>query len=162
MKRRDFLRAVGAGLAGSAIAAPAIAQSTPELKWRLTASWPKSLDTLYGCCDDFAKNVADSTDNKFQIQVFAAGEIVPGLQVLDAVQKGTVELGHTAVYYYWGKDPSFAFATALQFGLNPRQQEAWQLRGGGMELLDPLFTDFGRTDMPAPAAAHKKGGEMET
>src|SRR4051812_21218140 len=70
MKRREFLRAAGAGLAASAIAAPAIAQSTPELKWRLTASWPKSLDTLYGMCEDFAKNVAESTDNKFQIQVF--------------------------------------------------------------------------------------------
>jgi len=158
MKRRDFLRAVGAGLAGSAIAAPAIAQSTPELKWRLTASWPKSLDTLYGCCDDFAKNVADSTDNKFQIQVFAAGEIVPGLQVLDAVQKGTVELGHTAVYYYWGKDPSFAFATALPFGLNPRQQEAWQLRGGGMELLDPLFADFGCYGLPMGNTCSQMGG----
>ena len=143
MKRREFLRAAGAGLATSALAAPAIAQSMPELKWRLTASWPKSLDTLYGCCDDFSKRVAEITDNKFQIQVFAAGEIVPGLQVLDAVQKGTVELGHTAGYYYWGKDPSFAFTTALPFGLNPRQQEAWQLRGGGIELLDELFADFG-------------------
>jgi TRAP-type mannitol/chloroaromatic compound transport system substrate-binding protein len=158
MKRREFLRAAGAGLAASAIAAPAIAQSMPELKWRLTASWPKSLDTLYGCCEDFAKNVADVTDNKFQIQVFAAGEIVPGLQVLDAVQKGTVELGHTAGYYYWGKDPSFAFTTALPFGLNPRQQEAWQLRGGGLELLDPLFADFGCYGLPMGNTCSQMGG----
>jgi TRAP-type mannitol/chloroaromatic compound transport system substrate-binding protein len=158
MKRREFLRAAGAGLAASAVAAPAIAQSMPELKWRLTASWPKSLDTLYGCCEDFAKNVADVTDNKFQIQVFAAGEIVPGLQVLDAVQKGTVELGHTAGYYYWGKDPSFAFTTALPFGLNPRQQEAWQLRGGGLELLDPLFADFGCYGLPMGNTCSQMGG----
>jgi TRAP-type mannitol/chloroaromatic compound transport system substrate-binding protein len=96
MKRREFLRAASAGLAASSIAAPATAQSTPELRWRLTASWPKSLDTLYGGCEDFAKNVAESTDNKFQIQVFAAGEFVRGLQVLDAVQKGTGEMGNTA------------------------------------------------------------------
>jgi TRAP-type mannitol/chloroaromatic compound transport system substrate-binding protein len=158
MKRREFLRVAGAGLAASAIAAPAIAQSTPELKWRLTASWPKSLDTLYGMCEDFAKNVAESTDNKFQIQVFAAGEIVPGLQVLDAVQNGTVEMGNTAGYYYWGKDPSFAFATAIPFGLNVRQQDAWQLRGGGIELLDGLFADFGCYGMPMGNTGAQMGG----
>ena len=107
MKRREFLKAAGVGLAASAaVAAPAIAQSMPEVKWRLTASWPKSLDTLYGGCEHFAKRIAEITDNKFQIQVFAAGEIVPGLQVLDAVQNGTVEMGNTALYYYWGKDPA--------------------------------------------------------
>jgi TRAP-type mannitol/chloroaromatic compound transport system substrate-binding protein len=116
MKRREFLKAAGVGLATSTIAAPAIAQSMPELKWRLTASWPKSLDTLYGGCEYFAKRIAEITDNRFQIQVFAAGEIVPGLQVLDAVQNGTVEMGNTALYYYWGKDPAFTFGTALPFG----------------------------------------------
>jgi TRAP-type mannitol/chloroaromatic compound transport system substrate-binding protein len=126
MKRRDFLKAAGAGMTASAVAAPAIAQSMPEVRWRLTASWPKSLDTLYGAAEHMAKRVAELSENKFQIQVFAAGEIVPGLQVLDAVQNGTVEMGHTASYYYFGKDPAFTFGTALPFGLNTRQQEAWQ------------------------------------
>src|SRR6201997_2781679 len=112
MKRREFLKAAGAGMAATAIAAPAIAQSMPEIKWRLTASWPKSLDTLYGCAEMMAKVVAEATDNKFQIQTFAAGEIVPGLQVLDAVQNGTVEMGHSASYYYFGKDPTFTFGTS--------------------------------------------------
>ena len=104
MKRRDFLKATGIGAAGAAtLAAPAIAQSMPELKWRLTASWPKSLDTLWGAVEVMAKHVGEATDNKFQIQTFAGGEIVPGLQVLDAVQNGTVEMGHTASYYYFGK-----------------------------------------------------------
>jgi TRAP-type mannitol/chloroaromatic compound transport system substrate-binding protein len=98
MKRREFLKVTGVGLAGSAIAAPAIAQSMPETKWRLTASWPKSLDTLYGGCEFFCKRVAEITDNRFQIQPFAAGELVPGLQVLDAVANGTVEMGNTALY----------------------------------------------------------------
>ena len=98
MKRREFLKAAGVGMTASAVAAPAIAQSMPEVKWRLAASWPKSLDTLFGGCEYFAKRISEITDNKFQIQVFAAGELVPGLQVLDAVQNGTVEMGNTALY----------------------------------------------------------------
>jgi len=146
MKRRSFLKqaagaAAGTGLA--AAAAPAIAQSSPAINWRLTCSWPKSLDTLYGGPDQIAKRVAEITENKFQIRVFAAGEIVPALQVLDAVQAGTVECGHTAPYYYFGKDPAFAFGTALCFGMNARQQAAWWHYGGGKEAMAPLYKDYG-------------------
>ena len=142
MKRRQFLQTAGVGLAASAIAAPAVAQSSPEVKWRLTASWPKSLDTLYGGCEYFAKRVAEITDNRFQIQTFAAGEVVPGLQVLDAVQNGTVEMGNTALYYYFGKNPAFTFGTALPFGLNTRQMISWVRHGGGEALLNDLLKDF--------------------
>ena len=136
MKRREFLKAGTAGIAASAIAAPAIAQSSPELKWRLTASWPKSLDTLYGSCETMAKHVAEATDNKFHIQVFAAGEIVPGLNVLDAVQNGTVEMGHTATYYFIGKEPTWALFCAVPFAMNARQQNAWFYDGEGMKLMN--------------------------
>ena len=98
MKRRDFLKSAGIGAATVAVTSPAIAQSAPEIKWRLTSSFPKSLDTIYGAAEVFAKAVAEATDNKFQIQVFAAGEIVPGLSAADAVQNGTVEMCHTASY----------------------------------------------------------------
>src|SRR4029078_5843892 len=108
MKRRDFLKVSAAGAAATAVASPAIAQTSPEIKWRLTSSFPKSLDTIYGAADQVAKYVAEMTDNKFQIQVFASGEIVPGLQALDATANGTVEMSHTVAYYYVGKDPSFA------------------------------------------------------
>src|SRR5918993_46888 len=107
-KRRNVLAgtAAVAAAAASSFPKPAIAQSAPELKWRLTSSFPKSLDTIYGAGERFAQAVAGMTDNKFQIQVFAAGEIVPGLQALDAASNGTVECCHTASYYYVGKDPT--------------------------------------------------------
>jgi len=94
MQRRSFLKKAAAGVAAGAVAAPAIAQSQPTIQWRLAASWPKSLDTLFGGADLVARRVGELTDGKFQIRPFAAGEIVPALQVLDAVQAGTVELGH--------------------------------------------------------------------
>src|SRR5471032_69459 len=146
MQRRKFIRTAGIGSAAVAasatLAAPAIAQSMPEVKWRLTSSFPKSLDTLFGAAERMAKVVADATDNKFQIRVFAAGEIVPGLQVLDAVQNGTVEMGHTAGAYYVGKDPTFAFDTAIPFGTNARQQDAWINWGGGRELLAEFYKGY--------------------
>ena len=114
----------------------------PELKWRLTASWPKSLDTLWGSCETLAKYVAEATDNKFQIQIFAAGEIVPALQALDAVQNGTVEMGHTASYYYIGKDPTWALFCAVPFGLNARQQNAWFYEGDGQKLINEFGKKF--------------------
>src|ERR1700759_5593731 len=127
MKRRDFIKSAGLGVAAAGVAAPAIAQSMPELKWRLTSSFPKSLDTIYGGAEVFCKAVAEATDNKFQIQAFAAGEIVPGLQALDEAGKATVEIAHTASYYYVGKDPTFAMGTAVPFGLNARMQNAWMM-----------------------------------
>ena len=143
MKRRDFIKATGVGVAGAAtVAAPAIAQSAPEIKWRMTCSWPKSLDTLYGGAEVLCKAVAEATDNKFQIQVFAAGEIVPGLQVVDAVQNGTVEMGHSASYYYFGKDPTFAFGTSVAFGPNQRINQGWYLLGGGKEVLNEFYKKY--------------------
>ena len=143
MQRRSFLKKAAAGVAAGAVAAPAIAQSQPAVTWRMATSWPKSLDTLFGGPDLLSKRLAEITEGKFQIRVFAAGEIVPALQVLDAVQAGTVECGHTAPYYYFGKDPAFAFGTALCFGPNARQQSAWWLFGGGRELMAPLYKDYG-------------------
>jgi TRAP-type mannitol/chloroaromatic compound transport system substrate-binding protein len=158
MKRRDFLKAGGVGLAASAVAAPAIAQSMPEMKWRLAASWPKSLDTLYGGCEYFCKRVAEITDNRFQIQPFAAGEIVPALQVLDAVSNGTVEMGNTALYYYWGKNPAFTFGTALPFGLNTRQHISWLNFGGGQDMLNDLLSEYNCYGIPTGSTGAQMGG----
>jgi TRAP-type mannitol/chloroaromatic compound transport system substrate-binding protein len=145
VKRRKFVNATGAGMAGilAAGAAPAFAQAAPEIKWRLASSFPKSLDSIYGVADVVSKRVAAITNNKFQIQIFAAGEIVPGLQVADAVQNGTVQLGHTASYYYVGKDPTFAIGCAIPFGLNARQFNAWWYVGGGDAMFAEFLKDYG-------------------
>jgi TRAP-type mannitol/chloroaromatic compound transport system substrate-binding protein len=158
MKRRQFLGATGAGLAAAAIAKPAIAQSAPEVKWRLTSSFPKSLDTIYGASEIFAKAVAEATDNKFQIQVFAAGEIVPGLQAADAVQNGTVEMAHTASYYYVGKDPTFALVTAQPFGLNSRMQTSWMHFGGALDIANDFFKKYNFMALPAGNTGTQMGG----
>ncbi|MGZ5836597.1 MAG: TRAP transporter substrate-binding protein, partial [Xanthobacteraceae bacterium] len=158
MKRRDFLKAAGIGTAATAVAMPAIAQSMPELKWRLTSSFPKSLDTIYGGAEVFAKAVAEATDNKFQIQVFAAGEIVPGLAAADAVQNGTVEMCHTASYYYFGKNPTFAFGTSVPFGLNNRMNNAWLTVAGGGDLLNEFYKGFNIYAIPAGNTGCQMGG----
>src|SRR3981081_1709952 len=160
MKRRKFINTAGAGMAGilAAGVAPAFAQAAPEIKWRLASSFPKSLDTISGAADVVAKRVAACTNNRFQIQVFAAGEIVPGFQVADAVQNGTVQCGHTAPYYYVGKDPAFALGTAVPFGLNARQMTAWQLFGGGLDLLREFYKGYNIYNIPCGNTGAQMGG----
>ena len=143
MDRRSFLTkaAVGgtAAAAASTLAAPAIAQEMPKITWRVTSSFPKSLDTIYGAAETMAKYDNEQTDGNFTLQVFAAGEIVPGLQAADAAAAGTVEACHTASYYYWGKDPTWALGTTVPFGLNYRQMNAWLYYGGGIDMLNEFF-----------------------
>jgi TRAP-type mannitol/chloroaromatic compound transport system substrate-binding protein len=158
MKRRQFIQAAGLGIAASAVAAPAIAQTMPEIKWRMPTSWPKSLDTLYGAAEMMAKLVGEATDGKFQIQVFAGGEIVPGLQVVDAVQNGTVECGHTASYYYFGKDPTFAFGTSVAFGPNARLNQGWYTLGGGKEVLDEFYKKYNQISLLCGNTGCQMGG----
>jgi len=158
MKRRQFIQAAGLGVAGAAVAAPAIAQSNPEIKWRMPASWPKSLDTLYGGVEVMAKAVSDMTDGKFQIQPFAAGEIVPGLAIVDAVQNGTVEIGHTASYYYFGKDPTFGFGTSVPFGPNFRLNQGWWMQGGGQDVLNEFYKKYNIRGILAGNTGAQMGG----
>jgi TRAP-type mannitol/chloroaromatic compound transport system substrate-binding protein len=158
MKRREFLKTAGVGLAASAVAAPAIAQTSPEIKWRLTSSFPKSLDTLWGASETFSKYVAEATDNKFQISTFAAGEIVPALQAMDAVGNNTVECCHTAAYYYVGKDPTFPLFCAVPFGLNTRQQNAWFYDGGAQKLMDDFTKKFNIVSLLGGNTGAQMGG----
>ncbi len=152
MKRREFLRSATTGLIGAtalaacadegAEGAGAAVQPVERVSWRLVSSFPRGLDTIYGAAEVLAERVLQMSDERFRIRTYPAGEIVPGLQVLDAVQQGVVQVGQSASYYYTGKNPAFAFDTAVPFGLSARQQAAWLLEGGGAELLEPLFSEF--------------------
>jgi len=142
MERRSFIKHTGLAGIFAAGTAPAFAQSSPAVKWRMASSFPKSLDTIFGAAEVISRRCAAATGGRFDIQVFASGEVVPGLQVADAVQNGTVQCGHTASYYYVGKDPTFAFGTAIPFGLNCRQFNAWWVHGGGDKVLNDFYKDY--------------------
>ena len=148
MSRRNFLKGVAAAGFGGALSAPAVAQPTPTVTWRLTSSFPRTLDTIYAAADTLARTVAELTENRFKIQVFAAGEIVGGLQALDAASSGSVEMAHTASSYYVGIDPTFAFGSVKPFSLNARQMTAWFYEGGGKALLDSFFVRRGVVHLP--------------
>lgn len=162
MDRRLFMKGAGlagAGAAATTLAAPAIAQTAPELNWRVVSAFPKSLDTLFGAAELFARYVAEATDNRFKIQAFAAGEIVPGGPApLDAVSAGTVEMGHAPTYYSWGKDPTFALGTAIPFGLNARMQNAWMYYGGGIDLMNEFMAKHNIYALPAGNTGAQMGG----
>ncbi len=148
----------GAGIVSAPMLTSAQTGSRPAIKWRLASSFPKSLDTIYGAAELIAKRVAAATGGRFQIQVFAAGEIVPALQAMDAVQNNTVECAHTAPYFYFGKDPAFAFGCAVPFGMNARHQNAWMYHGGGMALMRELYAKYNIIHFPAGNTGAQMGG----
>ena len=162
MDRRSFITKAGLAGAGAAaattLAAPAIAQSNPKVTWRLTSSFPKSLDTIYGGAEVFSKMVSEATDGNFQIQVFAGGEIVPALQAADAVTAGTVEACHTVSYYFWGKNPTWALGAAVPFALNARGMNAWHYHGGGIDLFNEFLGKQGLVGFPGGNTGVQMGG----
>jgi len=158
IERRSFLKKAAVGASAGAIAAPALAEALPTINWRLASSFPKSLDTIFGAADTLTKRISELTGGKFNIRSFAAGEIVPGLQVLDAVQAGTVEVGHSASYYYFGKDATFAFDCAVPFGLTSRQHTAWFDQGGGRDLTRNFFKGYGIVNFLGGNSGTQMGG----
>jgi TRAP-type mannitol/chloroaromatic compound transport system substrate-binding protein len=163
MQRRQFLRssataAVATAGAVATLAKPATAQSAPDVRWRLTSSFPKQLDTIFGSAQQFSKYVAEATDNKFQIQTFGAGEIVPGLQALDAVTSGSIECAQTPIYFYIGKEPTLGFGTGLPFGLNQRHQQSWWAFGGGEAIINDAMKKFNALAIPMGNSGTQMGG----
>ena len=157
MERRSFVQ--GAGLAGVLAAgiAPAV-HAQAAVRWRLTSSFPKSLDTLFGVSDVFAKKVSDMSGGKFQISTHAPGELVPAFGTVDAIQAGTVECASTAPYYYFGKDPTFAIGCAIPFGLNSRQMTAWMYEGNGLKLMREFYRPYNIISFPMGNTGAQMGG----
>ena len=158
MDRRKVLKGAGLAAVAGTVASPAIAQAQPEIRWRMASAYPKSLDTLFGAGEMISKRVAQATDNKFQIQPFAAGEIVGALQTLDATQNGTVECSYTLSSFFIGKDPTFMFDTSVPWGMNVRQHNAWMYYGGGLELMREFMKDYNVFPIPAGQTGAQMGG----
>ncbi len=171
MKRRSFISNVALGATTATVLSSCNAQSgsgeatgdsLPRIRWKMATSWPKSLDTIFGGAQTVCDRVSAMTGGRFTITPYAGGEIVPGLQVLDAVQQGTVECGHTASYYYVGKNPALGFGTSMPFGLSGQQQNAWLYHGGGLEAMHKLYADFNVINFPAGNTGAQMGGWFKT
>lgn len=170
MKRRDFVKKATVGAAGvgalgacggEGSAGPAAgsgAAAGPRVNWRLATSFPRSLDLIHGAGERVAERVSALTGGQFTMRVYAAGEIVPGLQVMDAVQQGTVQCGVSPGYYYIGKNAALAFDSSVPFGLSTRQQLAWLYHGGGLDLLNGVYADFGIVTFPCVSTGGQMGG----
>ena len=177
MERRSFLKKAGAGIAVGAAAgmaacgkseqtaapattpaAPAVHTGLPAVQWRMTSSFPKSIDTLYGSSELLANRLREITGGKFDIRIFPAGEIVPGLQALDAVSSGTVECAHSPTYFYIGKDPTLGLGTGIPFGLNARQQHSWWYFGGGEQIVNGVLDRLNAYSIPCGNSGCQMGG----
>ena len=158
MQRRSFIR--HAGLAGvlAAGVAPAVVHAQVNIRWRLASSFPKSLDTIYGGGDVFAKKVAEMSGGKFQITVHPGGELMPPFGVVDGVQNGTVECAHTVPYYFFGKDETFALGAAIPFGMNSRQMTAWMFEGNGLKLMREFYAQYSIISFPCGNTGAQMGG----
>ena len=158
MKRRNFMQGAALATVGSALATPAIAQSEPAVKWRLTAHVPKSMKILWDAGEHLSKRVSDATDGKFQIQLFSAGELVAPLEAYDAIRDGTVEMATTSMQYFYGKVPSFALMSSMAFGMNTRQLNAWHFEGGGIDLINSMLEGQNLFALPAGQSGEQMGG----
>ncbi|MEO5658966.1 MAG: TRAP transporter substrate-binding protein DctP [Polaromonas sp.] len=157
MDRRSLIK--NAGIAGVLAAgiAPAV-HAQDSVRWRMASSFPKSLDTIFGSGEMFAKTVKALSGGKFEVSMHAAGELMPAFGVVDAVEKGTVEMAQTAPYYFSGKDPIFTFGCAVPFGLTARQMDAWMEHGNGRKMLDAFYARYNIKSLSAGNTGTQMGG----
>jgi TRAP-type mannitol/chloroaromatic compound transport system substrate-binding protein len=157
MDRRSLIKQAGlAGVLAAGVAPAVHAQAT--VRWRLASSFPKSLDTIFGAADVFARHVKAMSGGKFEVSVHAAGEIMPAFGVVDGVQQGSIEACHTAPYYFFGKDETFALGCAIPFGLNSRQMTAWMFEGNGMKLMREFYAKYNIVNFPGGNTGSQMGG----
>ena len=157
MDRRSIIKQAGiAGVLAAGIAPAVHAQAT--VRWRLASSFPKSLDTIFGSAEMFAKTVRALSGGKFEVSVHAAGELMPAFGVVDALQSSTIEMAQTAPYYYTGKNSIFAFGCAVPFGLTARQMDAWMDHGNGRKLMDAFYANYNIKSRSAGNTGTQMGG----
>lgn len=158
MDRRSLIK--NAGIAGvlAAGVAPAVHAQAAAIRWRLASSFPKALDTIFGAADTFAKKVSEMSGGKFTITTHAAGELMPAFGVVDGVQNATVEMAHTAPYYFFGKDETFALGCAIPFGLNSRQMTSWMYEGNGGKLMAEFYAKYNMVNFPMGNTGAQMGG----
>ncbi|HEY9621581.1 MAG TPA: TRAP transporter substrate-binding protein [Crinalium sp.] len=179
MERRKILKAIAQGTVGAtavgivggcnagtstsssspAASTAATDSSLPSIEWQMATSWPISLDTIFGGAQAFADRVSAITGGKFKITPRAAGELAPGLEVLNVVEQGAVPCGHTASYYYIGKSPMMGFGASMPFGFTAQQQNSWLYEGGGLKQLQDLYASkFNVIQFPAGNTGAQMGG----
>ncbi|WP_119155721.1 TRAP transporter substrate-binding protein [Caldimonas tepidiphila] len=158
MERRSFIRSAGLTGVLAAGVAPAIVHAQANIRWRIASSFPKSLDTIYGGAEVFARKVGDMTGGKFQITVHPGGELMPPFGVVDGVQNGTVEAAHTVPFYFFGKDPTFALGAAIPFGMNSRQMTAWMMEGNGLKLMREFYAQYNIVNFPCGNSGAQMAG----
>ena len=157
MDRRQLIRHAGIASVLATGAAPAV-HAQPVIRWRLASSFPRSLDTIYGVAEVFAQAVRVMSNGRFQISVHEGGELMPAFGVVDAVQSAAVEMAHTAPYYFYDKSPAFALGSAIPFGFNARQMNAWMLHGNGRKLMDEFYAEYNIRSFPGGNTGTQMGG----
>src|SRR3954447_1347095 len=161
MDRRSLMKQAGiAGVLATGIAPAVHAQAA--IRWRLASSFPRSLDTIFGAAEVFAARVKALSGGKFEISTHAAGELMPAFGVVDGVQQGTVEMAHTAPYYFFGKNECFALGCAIPFGLNSRQMTAWMYEGNGLKLMREFYAKYNIINLPGGNTGSQMGGWFRT
>ncbi len=160
MKRREFLKKAGVGaaaVAATTVNAPAVL-ANKSFKWKMVTTWPPGLDVLQEGCVRLAKRIGEISDGRLQIQVFAAGELVPAMESFQAVSDGTVEAGSGASYYWAGKEPATQWFAAVPFGLNAQGMSAWFHGADGLKLWEECYAPFNLIPRPGGSTGVQMGG----
>ncbi len=157
MDRRSIIKTTGiAGVLAAGIAPAVHAQAA--VRWRLASSFPRSLDTIFGSAEMFAKTIKALSGGKFEVSTHPGGELMPAFGVVDAIQSGTIEMAQTAPYYFTGKNSIFAFGCAVPFGLTARQMDAWMEHGNGRKLMDEFYAQYNIKSRSAGNTGTQMGG----
>lgn len=145
MERRSFLLKTGGALAAAGAVAAAGAPNViaqPKYRWRLSTSWPPKFHPPGIAAELLAKTAEELSGGRLHIDVYGGGELVPAFENFEAARQGTIQAGHSAAYYWAGKEPATQWFTAVPFGLNTQGTQAWLVSGGGQKLYEEVYSAF--------------------